>query len=77
MKHFAKKTGLISAAISIFPKRFDWGSSESDKGITVKRFPPLLEIEPRFSIDKLTGADLSFGPFKEWYFASNYIVWAR
>ncbi len=22
-----------------------------------------MEIEPRFSIDKLTGADLSFGPF--------------
>lgn len=32
-----------------------------------------MEIEPRFSIDKLTGADLSFGPFKEWYFANNYI----
>lgn len=32
-----------------------------------------MEIEPRFSIDKLTAADLSFGPFKEWYFANNYI----
>lgn len=32
-----------------------------------------MEIEPRFSIDKLTGTDLSFGPFKEWYFANNYI----
>lgn len=32
-----------------------------------------MEIEPRFSIDKLTGVDLSFGPFKEWYFAHNYI----
>lgn len=32
-----------------------------------------MEIEPRFSIDKLTNTDLSFGPFKEWYFANNYI----
>lgn len=32
-----------------------------------------MEIEPRFSIDKLTGTSLAFGPFKEWYFANNYI----
>lgn len=32
-----------------------------------------MEIEPRFSIDKLTGTNLGFGPFKEWYFANNYI----
>ncbi|UMX82906.1 hypothetical protein MJ561_06885 [Klebsiella pneumoniae] len=24
-----------------------------------------MEIEPRFSIDKLTNTDLSFGPFKD------------
>ncbi len=38
-----------------------------------QRFPLFMEIEPRFSIDKLTNTDLSFGPFKEWYFANNYI----
>lgn len=32
-----------------------------------------VEIEPPFSIDKLTATDLSFGLFKEWYFANNYI----
>ncbi len=32
-----------------------------------------MEIEPRFSIDKLTNTDLKAGPFKEWYFANNYI----
>ena len=32
-----------------------------------------MEIEPRFSIDKLTGTSPAFGPFKEWYFANNYI----
>ncbi len=36
-----------------------------------------MEIEPRFSIDKLTGTSLAFGPFKEWYFANNYIDMGR
>lgn len=54
------------------PKTFDWGNG-NDKGIWSDGSPLFMEIEPRFSIDKLTGADLSFGPFKEWYFANNYI----
>ncbi|MGY2799346.1 nucleoside-specific channel-forming protein [Ewingella americana] len=55
------------------PKSFGAGNG-NDTGIWDKNGSPLfMEIEPRFSIDKLTGTDLSFGPFKEWYFANNYI----
>jgi len=54
------------------PKFFGAGNS-ADRGIWDKGSPVFTEIEPRFSIDKLTGKDLSFGPFKEWYFANNYI----
>ncbi|MFU2316669.1 nucleoside-specific channel-forming protein Tsx [Rahnella sp. PCH160] len=55
------------------PKTFGAGNG-NDTGIWDKNGSPLfMEIEPRFSIDKLTGTDLSFGPFKEWYFANNYI----
>ncbi|MCC3701067.1 nucleoside-specific channel-forming protein Tsx [Rouxiella badensis] len=56
------------------PKFFGTGNGNDngmwDKGVGS---PLFMEIEPRFSIDKLTGKDLSFGPFKEWYFANNYI----
>ncbi|QKJ88869.1 nucleoside-specific channel-forming protein Tsx [Paramixta manurensis] len=54
------------------PKFFGTGN-HNDKGIWDDGSPLFMEIEPRFSIDKLTGTDLSFGPFKEWYFANNYI----
>ncbi len=54
------------------PKFFGAGNTP-DRGIWDKGSPLFMEIEPRFSIDKLTGTDLSFGPFKEWYFANNYI----
>lgn len=54
------------------PKFFGLGNV-NDKGIWDNGSPFFMEIEPRFSIDKLTGLDLSFGPFKEWYFAHNYI----
>lgn len=54
------------------PKFFGVGNTP-DIGIWDKGSPLFMEIEPRFSIDKLTGTDLSFGPFKEWYFANNYI----
>ncbi|WNN43974.1 MULTISPECIES: nucleoside-specific channel-forming protein Tsx [Winslowiella] len=53
------------------PKFF--GGNSYQTGIWDKGSPLFMEIEPRFSIDKLTGTDLSFGPFKEWYFANNYI----
>ena len=56
------------------PKFFGVGNG-NDNGIWDKKVgsPLFMEIEPRFSIDKLTGTDLSIGPFKEWYFANNYI----
>lgn len=54
------------------PKFFGVGNS-TDRGIWDNGSPLFMEIEPRFSIDKLTNSDLSFGPFKEWYFANNYI----
>lgn len=54
------------------PKFFGIGN-DNDIGIWDNGSPFFMEIEPRFSIDKLTGIDLSFGPFKEWYFAHNYI----
>lgn len=54
------------------PKSFGVGNS-ADRGIWDKGSPLFMEIEPRFSIDKLTGSDLSMGPFKEWFFANNYI----
>ncbi len=50
-----------------------FGGNSTAKGIWNKGSPLFMEIEPRFSIDKLTNTDLSFGPFKEWYFANNYI----
>lgn len=50
-----------------------FGGNSTAQGIWDKGSPLFTEIEPRFSIDKLTGADLSVGPFKEWYFANNYI----
>jgi nucleoside-specific channel-forming protein len=50
-----------------------FGGNTDAKGIWNHGSPLFMEIEPRFSIDKLTGTDLSFGPFKEWYFANNYI----
>lgn len=54
------------------PKFFGVGNG-NDVGAWDDGSPFFMEIEPRFSIDKLTGTDLSFGPFKEWYFANNYI----
>lgn len=47
---FAKKTGLISTAISIFPETFDWGNG-NDKGIWSDGSPLFMEIEPRFSMN--------------------------
>ena len=60
-----------SAAAEACPVFF--GGNSQAKGIWNHGSPLFMEIEPRFSIDKLTGTDLSFGPFKEWYFANNYI----
>ena len=54
------------------PKFFGTGNGP-DSGAWDNGSPFFMEIEPRFSIDRLTGTDLSIGPFKEWYFANNYI----
>lgn len=69
---FAKKDWFDFYGYLDVPKFFGAGNS-NDKGIWDKGSPLFMEIEPRFSIDKLTNTDLSFGPFKEWYFANNYI----
>lgn len=54
------------------PKVFGAGNTP-DRGIWDKGSPLFMEIEPRFSIDKLTNTQLGFGPFKEWYVANNII----
>lgn len=54
------------------PKTFGAGNT-TDSGAWDDGSPLFIEIEPRFSLDKLTGAQLGFGPFKEWYFANNWI----
>lgn len=69
---FAKKDWFDFYGYVDVPKFFGVGNTP-DRGIWDKGSPLFMEIEPRFSIDKLTGTDLSFGPFKEWYFANNYI----
>lgn len=50
-----------------------FGGNTDAKGIWNHGSPLFMEIEPRFSIDKLSGTNLSFGPFKEWYFSNNYL----
>ncbi|MBH3141601.1 MULTISPECIES: nucleoside-specific channel-forming protein Tsx [Serratia] len=69
---FAKKDWFDFYGYVDVPKFFGVGNTP-DRGIWDRGSPLFMEIEPRFSIDKLTGTDLSFGPFKEWYFANNYI----
>lgn len=50
-----------------------FGGNSTAKGIWNKGSPLFMEIEPRFSIDKLTNTDLSFGPFKEWFVSNDYV----
>ncbi len=69
---FAKKDWLDFYGYVDVPKFFGTGNTPN-RGIWDKGSPLFMEIEPRFSIDKLTGTNLGFGPFKEWYFANNYI----
>lgn len=68
---FAKKDWFDFYGYVDAPRFF--GGDGNSTGIWNHGSPLFMEIEPRFSIDKLTGLDLSFGPFKEWYFANNYI----
>ncbi len=69
---FAKKDWFDFYGYIDIPKTFGAGNG-NDKGIWDDGSRMFMEIEPRFSIDKLTGTSLAFGPFKEWYFANNYI----
>ena len=68
---FAKKDWFDFYGYIDAPKFF--GGDSTSRGIWDHGSPLFMEIEPRFSIDKLTGTSLAFGPFKEWYFANNYI----
>ncbi|WET40478.1 nucleoside-specific channel-forming protein Tsx [Citrobacter enshiensis] len=54
------------------PKFFGTGN-HYDKGIWDEGSPLFIEIEPRFSIDNLTGLNLAVGPFKEWFIANDYV----
>ncbi|QUJ01109.1 hypothetical protein KCP73_05755 [Salmonella enterica subsp. enterica] len=60
----AKKNWFDFYGYIDIPKTFDWGNG-SDKSVSG---PTVLRCSWKsnrvFSIDKLTGADLSFGPFK-------------
>ncbi|SFM86249.1 nucleoside-specific channel-forming protein [Izhakiella capsodis] len=69
---FAHKDWFDFYGYADMPKFFGAGNG-NDKGTWDNGSPLFVEIEPRFSIDKLTGTSLAFGPFKEWYFANNYI----
>ena len=66
---FAKKDWFDFYGYADAPVFF--GGNSDAKGIWNHGSPLFMEIEPRFSIDKLTNTDLSFGPFKEWYFANR------
>lgn len=68
---FAKKDWFDFYGYIDAPRFF--GGDSNARGIWNHGSPLFMEIEPRFSIDKLTGLDLGFGPFKEWYFANNYV----
>lgn len=62
---FAKKDWLDFYGYVDVPKFFGV-SNTPDRGIWDKGSQMFVKIEPRFSIYKLTGTDLSFSPFKEW-----------
>ncbi|SQD06393.1 nucleoside-specific channel-forming protein tsx [Escherichia coli] len=61
-KHSLKKTGSTSMVMRM--RRYSSAVTPMPKGIWNHGSPLFMEIEPRFSIDKLTNTDLSFGPFK-------------
>ncbi|HHG0626180.1 TPA: nucleoside-specific channel-forming protein Tsx [Klebsiella pneumoniae] len=69
---FAKKDWLDFYGYIDVPKFFGAGNSY-DTGAWDDGSPLFVELEPRFSIDKLTGVNLGVGPFKEWFFAHDYV----
>ncbi|AKJ42327.1 Nucleoside-specific channel-forming protein tsx precursor [Pragia fontium] len=54
------------------PKTFGVGNT-TDIGIWDNGSPIFMEIEPRFSLSGITNSALKVGPFKDFYFANNYI----
>ncbi len=69
---FAKKDWFDFYGYLDLTNFFGMGNSNAN-GIFDHGSPMFMEIEPRFSIDKLTGTSLALGLFKEWYFANNDI----
>lgn len=69
---FGRKGPLDLYGYIDFPKFFGTGNG-ADSGIFDKGSPVFMELEPRLSIDDMSGKDLSFGPFKEWFVAFDYI----
>ncbi len=69
---FGKKDWFDFYGYVDIPKFFGVGNTP-DHGAWDDGSPLFLEIEPRFSLDKLTGVPLAFGPFKEWYIANDYV----
>ncbi|WP_082890389.1 nucleoside-specific channel-forming protein Tsx [Halotalea alkalilenta] len=69
---FGRKGPLDVYGYIDFPKFFGIGNA-ADSGIWDDGSPMFLEVEPRLSIDEMTGRKLGFGPFNEFYIASNYI----
>lgn len=69
---YARKDWLDFYGYIDIPRTFGIGNS-NDSGIWDKGSPLFMEIEPRFSIDKITGLNLGSSLFKVWYVANNYI----
>ncbi|MDA4834878.1 nucleoside-specific channel-forming protein Tsx, partial [Enterobacter hormaechei] len=67
---YANKDGIDFYGYRDAPGLF--GGHTDAQGIWNHASPLFMEIEPRFSIDKLTGTTLACGPFKDWYCANNY-----
>ena len=71
MAYFEVEGGARSAVLDLYycfdvNHIFGWGTYYTDAGNFFTR------IKPRFSLDAITGRDLSVGPVKEWYLATQY-----
>ena len=70
---FGGRSGFVDfyGYVDVF-NLFSSDSSDSDKKEDASKV--FVKLAPRFSLDAITGKDLSFGPVKEVYLA-NQIVW--
>ncbi|HET7314909.1 nucleoside-specific channel-forming protein Tsx [Salinisphaera sp.] len=48
--------------------------NDNDTGFWDDGSPLFTELEPRMSFNRLLGKDLSIGPIKEWFLATDYIL---